>query len=802
MVKGLRRERVACAEAWRAHVVGGEDWAMQCEEGGKVWEEAECHASRAVRMWFRGQRYGSPYTSWGLEILTVPSQTFLRGGRRSKTRWGGACSRSGGIGGERDFVDRDCVVDVGGGFSYGGGVAVAAAPSAVVMLGAVAVAAAAAAEASTGMCRRTARDGGGFCFSEAAACSSLSDSSWRSSICSSLTSFTRRGGETAVSGYEMVAWSGSRSVGGKRETGAAAGETDETEAAAETETAGAEGMAETRGAVAAADDAGDTANWVELTSAGEAKTDAKSAAGMTEATVAADEATDETEGAGADETKAGVADEAARAEVAGGAKTSVGEAEMVVVHGAETVATAGDTEGAGAGWAETGKVAIGDVAAEATAAGADEVATMANAGDAGTAEAGGAKAMTVGESKMAVVNEVTGTADEVETAGTMGAGERKAMTGDAGTETGDVEAAAGNAGDTTVGETEVESMTTAGNGEMAVEAGDVGTVVAAEDEAGATAVGFGYEVASGVSPGKPEITLPFLDEEVMRSSSSRWRNRSWVGVLTDALRDESGWWDEGSATAEDLGTVGGEPGVDGVLQSASVTAVGDGLPIWKVEAGVADDDAAGAAVLLGNRAPSDTVAGLGAEGAAVEPRRSAEIAAGGTGYQGSVWAMKQLARVEGLAPKPGCPRQPKRGGGEDGGLRSTQIQPHWGSQLKRAKPGRAEFVGLDGDPKTVVLTQEQEECKEEEGRREGEERRGDRHERESRLVETVEAMVKGLRRERVACAEAWRAHVVGGEDWAMQCEEGGKVWEEAECHASRAVRMWFRGQRYGSPYNF
>ncbi|KAI9464285.1 hypothetical protein F5148DRAFT_1368790 [Russula earlei] len=42
MVKGLRCERVACAEAWHAHVVGGEDWAMRCEEGGK--------------------RYGSPYT--------------------------------------------------------------------------------------------------------------------------------------------------------------------------------------------------------------------------------------------------------------------------------------------------------------------------------------------------------------------------------------------------------------------------------------------------------------------------------------------------------------------------------------------------------------------------------------------------------------------------------------------------------------------------------------------------------------------------------------------------------------------
>ncbi|KAI9432552.1 hypothetical protein F5148DRAFT_1270040, partial [Russula earlei] len=62
-----------------------------------------------------------------------------------------------------------------------------------------------------------------------------------------------------------------------------------------------------------------------------------------------------------------------------------------------------------------------------------------------------------------------------------------------------------------------------------------------------------------------------------------------------------------------------------------------------------------------------------------------------------------VARVEGLAPKPGCPRQPKRGGGEDGGLRSTQIQPHWGSQLKRAKPGRAEFVGLDSDPKPGCL---------------------------------------------------------------------------------------------------
>ncbi|KAI9507972.1 hypothetical protein F5148DRAFT_1200564 [Russula earlei] len=60
-----------------------------------------------------------------------------------------------------------------------------------------------------------------------------------------------------------------------------------------------------------------------------------------------------------------------------------------------------------------------------------------------------------------------------------------------------------------------------------------------------------------------------------------------------------------------------------------------------------------------------------------------------------------VARVEGLAPKPGCPRQPKRGGGEDRGLRSTQIQPHWGSQLKRAKPGRAEFVGLDSDPRRL-----------------------------------------------------------------------------------------------------
>ncbi|KAI9445839.1 hypothetical protein F5148DRAFT_1371396 [Russula earlei] len=637
----------------------------------------------------RGRGHNPPYTSRGLEILTVPSQTFLSESSTLNTR-GFVVAKGVGVAARQDGAGRareaeasaaSCVVDVGGGFSYGGGMAVAAAPSAVVMLGAVAVAAAAA-EASTGMCRQTARDGGGFCFSEAAARSSLSDSSWHSSICSLLTSFTRRGGETAVSGYEMVAWSGSRSVGSKRETGAAAGETDETEAAAETETAGAEGMAETRGAVAAADDAGDTADWAELTSAGEAKTDAKSAAGMTEATVAADEATDETEGAGADETKAGVADEAARAEVAGGAKTSVGEAEMVVVNGAETVATAGDTEGAGAGWAETGKVAIGDVAAEATAAGADEVATMANAGDAGTAEAGGAKAMTVGESKMAVVNEVTGTADEVETAGTMGAGERKAMMGDTGTETGDVEAAAGNAGDTTVGETEVESMTTAGNGEMAVEAGDVGTVVAAEDEAGAMAVvgvkATGWRLscsrvsdtksrrgsrlgnpksrshwteASGDHPAvirvesEPErlvtvfysdtsswLRMRSLDEEVMRSSSSRWRNRSWVGVLTDALRDESGWWDEGSAT--------------GVGASTSVAADGDGLPVWKVEATVDDNNAAGVAVLLGNRAPSHSMARLGTEGAAVGPRRLAEIG-GDVGHAARMDVMVKAAAAAG-----------------------------------------------------------------------------------------------------------------------------------------------------------
>ncbi|KAI9456905.1 hypothetical protein F5148DRAFT_1151252 [Russula earlei] len=119
-------------------------------------------------------------------------------------------------------------------------------------------------------------------------------------------------------------------------------------------------------------------------------------AGTSPGTVA-DEVTDETEGdemtegMGVDETKVGVADEAERAEVAGGAKTLVGKA-------------------------------------EAKAAGTDEVAMMADAGDAGTAEAGGA-----GELKMVVVNEVTGTVDEVGTAGAMGVGDMKAMTGDAGT---------------------------------------------------------------------------------------------------------------------------------------------------------------------------------------------------------------------------------------------------------------------------------------------------------------------------------------------------------------------------------
>ncbi|KAI9450461.1 hypothetical protein F5148DRAFT_1370809 [Russula earlei] len=319
----------------------------------------------------------------------------------------------------------------------------------------------------SGVCRRTACDGGGFCFSEAAACSSLSNSSWHSSICSSLTSFTRHGGETAVGGQEMAVWSGSRSVGGKRDLIAIS-------------------VGDTTGARAAGEVAGDTADGADARRKGRC-----------------------VDGGGGMQVAAAHVDDGARTD---------GEAMWEVVRGlgllgwcwwrevttvlrcwclargvtketGKAGATA-ETDGAGTVVGDAGATADGgDRAVEADAVetdmtGAAGVETGATAGAETTADEATDKAEGV------VATAAGGAKTLVGEAGATGAAVRETRIGAA---MGDVEAAAGNASDTTVDGPE-ESGVEAAEGETGTERGNVEAVAAAGD----TTEGAGEAAAVGV----------------------------------------------------------------------------------------------------------------------------------------------------------------------------------------------------------------------------------------------------------------------------------------------------------------
>ncbi|KAI9463770.1 hypothetical protein F5148DRAFT_1150254 [Russula earlei] len=300
----------------------------------------------------------------------------LRGGggsRRGQERVNG---RRGDVGGD---VRRDVVA--GGGFSCGDGVT-------------------AASDLPAGLrC--------GICFSEAAACSFFV-------FQLSVRSFSAvRGGVTARDGSERAAWSESRAVAGTRPGTAA----DEAEGVAVGGAKTLVGEAEAAGAAMRETTTGAATGGVEAIDNAEAET------GGAEAV--ADAGVEETsEGTAADETKAAVADEA-EAAAAGGANSAAAAGDA----GDTTVDETGMTMEGGGTVGEAGRAgAWADAATDGTGCetAVDETGAMA------TGRAGGAMAMATGRAEAlegeATIDRVGGAG----TAGTTGAGDVRAITGDAG----------------------------------------------------------------------------------------------------------------------------------------------------------------------------------------------------------------------------------------------------------------------------------------------------------------------------------------------------------------------------------